>query len=105
MTFSVSRDLGTFEWAGKNLFTVFCQIKNLFDPAMWRLVWDVLRFNASAVKLLRDVEREKEDPNLSIGEYLRREGYSAGFRDNYLVVSFIDIFFHPLKVMVFMFFI
>ncbi|KIJ54389.1 hypothetical protein M422DRAFT_25299 [Sphaerobolus stellatus SS14] len=83
MTFSVSRDQGAFEWAGKNLLTVFCQAKNLLDPAMWRLIWDVLRFNASAVTLLK--EQEVENPNLSIGEYLEREGYSESFRDNYLV--------------------
>ncbi|KAG6816409.1 hypothetical protein H0H87_006213 [Tephrocybe sp. NHM501043] len=52
MTFSVSRDGGTFEWAGKNLFTVFCQSKNLFDPAVWRLLWDVARFNATAGRIL-----------------------------------------------------
>ncbi|KAG6854296.1 hypothetical protein C0991_008545 [Blastosporella zonata] len=80
MTFSVSRDGGEFEWAGKNLFTVFCQPKNLVDPAMWRLIWDVARFNATAGRIL--LERQE---NLSIGEYLDREGYSASFRDNYLI--------------------
>ena len=78
--------MGAFEWAGKNLFTVFCQIKNLWDPSIWRLVYDVLRFNASAVKLLRSVDKQQENPNLSIGDYLARERYSDSFCDNYLVV-------------------
>lgn len=82
MTFSVSRDAGTFEWAGSNLFTAFCQPKNLLNTSMWRLIWDVLRFNASARKLLAS---EIEDPKLSIGAYLEREGYSDSFRDNYLI--------------------
>ncbi|KAG5653758.1 hypothetical protein H0H81_010845 [Sphagnurus paluster] len=81
MTFSVSRDGGTFEWAGKNLFTVFCQAKNLLDPGMWRLVWDVARFNATAGRILL----EGDTSNQSIGQYLDREGYSASFRDNYLI--------------------
>ncbi|KAF8526148.1 FAD/NAD(P)-binding domain-containing protein [Gautieria morchelliformis] len=84
MTFSVSRNSGSFEWAGKNLFTVFCQLQNLFEPSMWRLVWDVLRFNASVRKLLHS---KTEDPHLSIGTYLQREGYSDSFRDNYLIAS------------------
>ncbi|KAH0585845.1 hypothetical protein H2248_007134 [Termitomyces sp. 'cryptogamus'] len=81
MTFSVSRDGGAFEWAGKNLFTVFCQPKNLLDPAMWRLLWDVARFNATAGRILL----QEDEDNLSVGEYLDREGYSASFKDNYLI--------------------
>lgn len=83
MTFSVSRNGGAFEWAGKNLATVFCQLKNLLEPGMWRLVWDVARFNACAGRFLTEKEHGKE---MSIGEYLDREGYSSSFRDNYLIV-------------------
>jgi predicted NAD/FAD-binding protein len=32
MTFSVSRDGGLFEWAGKGLSSVFCQTRNLCVP-------------------------------------------------------------------------
>jgi predicted NAD/FAD-binding protein len=38
MAFSVSRDNGVFEWAEKNLFTVFCQPRNILKPEMWGLV-------------------------------------------------------------------
>ncbi|KAF9465349.1 hypothetical protein BDZ94DRAFT_1320407 [Collybia nuda] len=82
MTFSVSRDGGAFEWAGKNLGTVFCQLRNLLEPDMWRLVWDVARFNACAGRFLSEEGHDKEMP---IGEYLDREGYSSSFRDNYLI--------------------
>lgn len=84
MTFSVSRDAGAFEWAGDNLFTVFCQPKRLLDVNMWRMIWDVLRFNASA----RQYRWDSAEKDMSIGEYLLKEGYSDAFRDNYLVVSF-----------------
>ncbi|KAA1474687.1 FAD/NAD-binding domain-containing protein [Dentipellis sp. KUC8613] len=80
MTFSVSRDHGAFEWSGKNPGTVFAQRKRLLDPRMWRMVYDVTRFNACATKVLSE---DCED--LSIGEYLEREGYSDGFRDDYLI--------------------
>lgn len=85
MTFSVSRDGGAFEWAGKNLSTVFCQAKNLLDPNMWRLVWDVARFNATAGRIL--LENEGSEASQSIGQYMDKEGYSLSFQDNYLIVS------------------
>ncbi|KJA18002.1 hypothetical protein HYPSUDRAFT_79398 [Hypholoma sublateritium FD-334 SS-4] len=84
MTFSVSRDGGAFEWAGKNLATVFCQPRRLVDPEMWRMIYDVLRFNACSRRVLLHplVPGEEE---MSIGEYLKKEGYSSGFRNNYLI--------------------
>lgn len=83
MTFSVSRDKGRFEWAGDNLFTIFCQPTRLLDPNMWRLIYDVLRFNACSRSL---VAEGANCPDISIGEYLERNNYSASFRDNYLIV-------------------
>jgi predicted NAD/FAD-binding protein len=82
MTFSVSRDGGLFEWAGSNLMTIFCQPYRLIDPNMWRLIYDVLRFNACARSIITGVS----DAEISIGEYLDREAYSDSFKDNYLIV-------------------
>ncbi|KAJ6585604.1 FAD/NAD(P)-binding domain-containing protein [Mycena capillaripes] len=81
MTFSVSRDGGSFEWAGKDLMTIFCQPYRLIDPNMWRLIYDVLRFNACA----RSIITSESNADFSIGEYLDREGYSDSFKDNYLI--------------------
>lgn len=83
MTFSVSRDKGRFEWAGDNLFSVFCQPTRLLDPDMWRLIYDVLRFNACSRSLVVEGSKNRD---MSIGEYLDSNGYSASFRDNYLIV-------------------
>lgn len=82
MTFSVSRDNGAFEWAGNNLMTVFCQPKRLLDPDMWRLLYDVLRFNACARRILSD---EAVSESTSISDYLKRERYSGSFTNNYLI--------------------
>ena len=88
MTFAVSRDMGAFEWAGNNLMTVFCQPSRLLDLEMWRLLYDVIRFNASAQRLIVEYEtKEVADEELSIGTYLKRHRYSDSFRDNYLIVS------------------
>ncbi len=85
MTFSVTRDNGRFEWAGKNPFTVFCQPKRVLDVQLWKLIYDVLRFNACAGRLL--LTPESSDFELSIGEYLAVNNYSESFKDNYLIVS------------------
>ncbi|KZT25415.1 FAD/NAD(P)-binding domain-containing protein [Neolentinus lepideus HHB14362 ss-1] len=85
MTFAVSRDNGAFEWAGNNLMTVFCQPSRLLDPNMWRLIYDVLRFNACARRLIIGWKDKRISNDLSIGQYLENEGYSASFRDNYLI--------------------
>lgn len=88
MTFSVSRDQGQFEWAGDTIFTIFCQPWRLLDPSMWRMLYDVLRFNASAQRLVAQWNNGAMDvkQDVSIGEYLDKEGFSESFRDNYLIV-------------------
>ncbi|KAL8867334.1 MAG: hypothetical protein Q9174_005730, partial [Haloplaca sp. 1 TL-2023] len=100
MTFGVSRDEGLFEWAGTSLSAVFAQRSNFFKPRMWRMIFDIVRFNQFALDLLSHDEESEMDPSgangageytyspkqqQSIGEYLDREGYSDAFRDDYLV--------------------
>jgi hypothetical protein len=43
------------------------------------MLFDIARFNSCAVRVLG------EGDNLSIGEYLRREGYSPQIKDNYSI--------------------
>jgi len=111
MTFGVSRDHGLFEWAGTSLGAVFAQKKNIFSLRMWRMIFDIMRFNQFALDLLQDEEKSEvsingtngkpEDfdecsqtngnsyhflePQQSIGDYLEQEGYSDAFRDDYLI--------------------
>ncbi|KAG8831028.1 hypothetical protein FRC17_003850 [Serendipita sp. 399] len=86
MTFALTRDNGSFEWAGDTVFTLFCQPKNLFKASMWRMIWDILRFNACARKVLVQMEKKKGGyEDVSIGEYLEKNGYSDTFRDDYLI--------------------
>ncbi|KAI1328626.1 amine oxidase [Xylariaceae sp. FL0255] len=91
MTFGVSRDQGKFEWAGTGLGAVFCQKKNIFSFRMWRLIFDIVRFNQFALDLLRDDAFNDSPPKTAdgrletIGEYLDRHGYSDTFRNDYLL--------------------
>ena len=86
-TLSVSSDGGAFEWSSQSLRSMFNKPSRIFDLGMWRMLFDVARFNTSAVRVLC----EEGDP--SIGEYLQREGYSTEFRDNCLIVCALS---HPL---------
>ncbi len=89
MTFAVSRDHGLFEWAGASLDSIFCQRGNIFSPRMWRLIFDIIRFNQSALDVLIADESEFGSADgtneESIGAYLDRNGYSDVFRDDYLI--------------------
>lgn len=96
MTFGVSRDYGAFEWSGEAR-GIFAQRRNIFRPRHWRMIFDIIRFNQFALDLLADDDQNgftrlgstqadrKAIANMSIGEYLDREGYSQGFRDDYLI--------------------
>ncbi|ORY32929.1 hypothetical protein BCR39DRAFT_522408 [Naematelia encephala] len=86
MTFSISRDHGAMEWAGgpRGLAGVFCQLTNLLNPRLYRMIFDIVRFNLFATDLLKE-EGKQDGRELSIGEYLDREGYGIGFRDDYLL--------------------
>jgi len=50
------------------------------------MIFDIIRFNQFALDLLSNVDGTiVNDNEMSIGEYLEREGYSAAFRDDYLI--------------------
>lgn len=98
MTFGVSRDDGLFEWAGTSLSSVFALRSNIFSLRMWRMIFDVLRFNLFALDLLREENKiehvdqraspkeiSKSRQELSIGTYLEQNHYSDAFRDDYLI--------------------
>jgi predicted NAD/FAD-binding protein len=97
MTFGISRDEGKFEWSGTSLSSIFAQRENLYSPRMWRLIFDIIRFNQFATDILTDDDESENDPGISVGEqtskppsesvghYLDREGYSEAFRNDYLI--------------------
>lgn len=102
MTFSVSRDHGLFEWAGTSVDAIFCQRRHIFSLRMWRMIFDIVRFNQFALDLLTEDDAARASPHAhingndftrkravgaeeTIGQYLDREGYSDAFRDDYLI--------------------
>ena len=86
MSWSVTRNEGQFEWASHSLHALFSQPTNLFNWRLWRMLWDIMRFNASARRFIAAYETSDTVNDMSIGEYLDSHGYSDTFRDDYLLV-------------------
>lgn len=81
MSFGFSLNGGAYEYACDDLDRLFAQRLNLANPRHVRMLREVLRFNASAAE-----ELESGDlVGLSLGDWLARRGYSAAFRDRFVL--------------------
>ncbi len=77
MSFAVSLEGGRFEYAAPALFA---QPANLFRPRFWSMLAEILRFYRQAPADLATLE----DPTLTLGDYLKRRGFSEALRDDHL---------------------
>ncbi|MEM9396601.1 MAG: FAD-dependent oxidoreductase [Pseudomonadota bacterium] len=82
MGFSVRDEDSGLEYAGTNLDALFAQRKNLLSPRFLRMVKDILRFNKES---LIDLESGTLSSEETLGSYLDRNGYSEGFKREYLI--------------------
>lgn len=78
MSFAMSRDNGRFEYAAPGLFA---QKRNMFQPRFWKMLLEIMRFYKKAPSDLDRLESE----DISLGQYLDREGFSTVFRDDHLL--------------------
>jgi predicted NAD/FAD-binding protein len=81
MSFAMADDAEDIEWCGSSLNAVFAQGRNLVRPAFLRMLADIVRFNRSARRLLR----EPENVGYTLEEFLARGHYSREFIEWYLV--------------------
>lgn len=95
MSFAVSIDGGRVEYGGGSVPQLFAQKRNLLRPRFGRMVYDILRFFREAPALLDG----PADPSLSLGEYLRRKGYSEGFLYDHLLPMAAAIWSCPVETM------
>ena len=91
MSFAVSLADPALEWAGSSLTTLFAQKRNLARPGFWRMLQDTLRFNRTTAGVSL--------PELTLGDYLAQERYSAEFRDWYLLPMAAAIWSCPTEAM------
>ncbi len=93
MSFGVSIDGGWLEYGTQRLRNVFAQKHNLFRPAFWRMVADILRFNKQAIRYL-----EEEDA-ITLGQCLDELNVGTWFREYYLLAMGGAIWSTPLAQM------
>jgi predicted NAD/FAD-binding protein len=96
MSFSLSLEAPHIEWAGTSLDTLFAQRRNLLRPSFLRMLRDILRFNREAAA---QAEGASASAGESLGGYLARHGYSAEFRDWYLLPMAAAIWSCPTRTM------
>lgn len=80
MSFSVDCESTGLEYSGASLNTLFSQRRNIFRPAFYRMLRDVLRFNREAPSLL-----SQANLSMTLGDYLEHNDYSPEFIEHYIV--------------------
>ncbi len=80
MSFSVRCERSGLEYNGTSINSLFAQRRNLLRPSFLRMVADILRFGSQAPALL-----EPGAEAVSLGDYLRNQGYSRFFIEHYIV--------------------
>lgn len=80
MSFSVRCERSGLEYNGNTMDSVFAQRRNMLRPSFLRMLTEILRFNATAIRALG-----KEDHELTLAGFLRRHRYSEQFIQLYVV--------------------
>ena len=80
MGFSVTNEKTGLEYSPSSLGSFFAQRRNLLRPSFYRLVREILRFRRESPMLL-----DIDDWEMTLGDYLEREGYSRRFTDEFII--------------------
>jgi len=93
MSFGASINNGWMEYGTQHVSNIFAQKSNLLRPDFWRMIRDILRFNARAKTYLTS------DPAMTLGECLEKLGVREWFRHYYLLAMGGAIWSTPLSEM------
>lgn len=92
MSFSVANADNGLEYNGHNLSTLFAQRRNLWNPAFYGLIFDILRFNRLAKAAWNNSTTNNSTTNNGIPDnsetlanFLHRYGFNDYFRHNYIL--------------------
>ena len=80
MSFSVVCERTGLQYRASNLDSFFAQRKNLLSLPFWRMLLEIFRFNRFSAELYGS-----SDLRLTLGEYLRANGYSPLFIEKFLI--------------------
>lgn len=81
MTFSVSSERSGLEYGGGGLQRMFAQRRNVVRPGFLRMLLEIRRFYREAPELLGG----GGDEATTLGDYVRRKGYSRAFVEDHIV--------------------
>jgi predicted NAD/FAD-binding protein len=86
MSFGVSDETGTFEYACTSINSLFAKRRHLVSPQFHRMLADVWRFQREASALVAGAAGAAADgSDLSLSEWLERRRYSRPFVDRLIV--------------------
>ncbi|HDG1691872.1 TPA: FAD-dependent oxidoreductase [Kluyvera georgiana] len=80
MSFSVHNPQSGLEYNGHTLTSLFAQRRNLVNPAFWRLLKEIIRFNRLAKQALNDA-----DPCATLQMFLEEHRFDAFFARHYIL--------------------
>jgi len=80
MSFSVVCETTGLQYRASNLDSFFAQRKNLLSLPFWRMLLEIFRFNRFSAELYGS-----NDLSLTLGDYLRSNGYSPLFIEKFLI--------------------
>lgn len=81
MGFAVSIGRGAYEYSGNGLSGLFGQASNMFRPAHWGLVRDLVRFFREANELVKG----GVPADMTLGAFLEQHGYSKWFCERHIL--------------------
>ena len=79
MSFSVSVKDTNFEYCGKGISGMFCNISNLFNLKFLKMFFDIIKFYN------KNENFRVDNNNLTLGEYLNKEKLSKEFIDYHII--------------------
>lgn len=93
MGFSVACQRTDFEYSSTSFNGLFAQRKNIFNKSHWRMIKEIVQFNAACTRLYKDncIPEDK-----TLGEYLQLNGYSEKFIHLYILPMVSAIWSSPI---------
>lgn len=84
MSFSVKNPSDNLEYNGNTLNTLFAQRRNLLRPVFYRIILDILRFNALCKELHATQDMARIE-GVTLGRFLQQHRFSEVFCYNYIL--------------------
>ncbi len=81
MSFGYQCQQSGMEYAGRNIFSLFCKKSNLLSPTFYKFLWEIKRFCEVSTLALDKGELS----GLSLGQFLSKKKFSEAFGRHYLL--------------------